>query len=195
MDSVGAWQSELSSAFLDDSRFPERIVTLTPNPQALEHGQDVSVSVSRHGQCCRLTIFIVCVMLSFLGFVCLLTIVISQWKQQTSYRLWLILGLMSYSSVLLYKGWGLLVQFGEETLLIQVTIESTRAFTLYLAVCERVASIAASTHGAPVSRDMEAGLEYDATFGRSSVKLGFWGRRGKTVRINITSQALPARKR
>ena len=50
MDSVGAQQSELSSAFLDDSRFPERIVTLAPNPQALEHGQDVSVNVSRHGQ-------------------------------------------------------------------------------------------------------------------------------------------------
>jgi citrate synthase len=67
---------------------------------------------------------------------------ISQWKEQTSYRMWLVLGLMSYFSVLLYKGWDILLQFGEETLLLQVTIKSTRASTLYNAVCEHVASIA-----------------------------------------------------
>ena len=77
----------------------------------------------------------------------------------------------------------------------QVTIKSTRVFTLYLAVCERVASIVASPHGAPIRKDMETSLEYDATFGRSSVKLGFWGRRGKEVRMNITSKALPARRK
>ena len=86
----------------------------------------ILVSVGWHGQCCRLSIFIVCIVLSFLGFVWLLSIVISQWKEQTSYRLWLVLGLMSYASVLVYKGWDLLLQFGEETLLMQVTIKSTR---------------------------------------------------------------------
>ena len=57
--------------------------------------------------------------------------------------MWLVLGLMSYLSVLVYKGWDLLLKFGEETLLLQVTIKSTRAATLYHAVCEHVASIAA----------------------------------------------------
>ena len=178
---------ELSAAFLEDSCSRERIVTLAANAQALERRRDehVSVQVSRHGQCCRLSIFIVCIVLSFLGFLWLLSIVISQWQQQTSYRLWLVLGLLSYASVLVYKGWGMLLQFGEETLLMQVTIKSTRTSTLYHAVCEHVASITACSHGAPVSRDMEAGLDYDAAFGRSTVKFRFWGRRGKTVRLKV----------
>ena len=165
MASTSAQESELSTALL-------------------EHSHDVKVNVNRHGQCCRLSMFIVCVILALLGLVWLVSIVISQWKEQTSYRLWLVLGLMSYASVLVYKGWGCLLQFGEETVLMQVTIKSTCSFTLYHAVCQHVA-----TSCGPHSKDMEAGLEYDATFGRSIVKLGFWGRRGKTVRMNIMSQA------
>ena len=192
MASTSAQELELSSPLLDVSHSPERPFTLPTNLQRRENSQDVSVKVSRQGQCCRLSIFMLSVLLSVLACVWLLSVVISQWKEQSSYRMWLVLGLMSYFSVLIYKGWDILLQFGEETLLMQITIKSTRAGTLYNAVCEHVASIAAKTHGASVSRDMEAGLEYDATVGRSIVKLEYWGRRGKTVRMKIMSQALPA---
>ena len=178
---------QMSAAFLEVSGSRHRILTCAADAQAFERRRDehVSVQVSRHGQFCRLSIFIVCTLLSFLGFCWLLSIVISQWQQQISYRLWLVLGLLSYASILVYRGWGMLVQFGEDTLLMQVTIKSTRTSTLYYAVCEHVASIAACAHGAPISRDMEAGLDYDAVFGRSAVKLRWWGRRGKTVRLKV----------
>ena len=161
---------------------------LAVNTKALEFLQDrhVNVEVSRRGQCSRLSIFVVCLMLSLFVFVWLLSIVITQWQEQASHRLWLVLGLMSYASGLVYKGWGMLLQFGEEVLFMQVTIKSTRASTLYHAVCEHVAFIAAGADGASVSRDMVAGLDYDATVGRSTVKLHFWGRRGKTVRLSIS---------
>jgi len=181
MRSDRSQESELSLALLGTS--------------AGDTEKDVIVNVREQGQCCRLCILIPSVSLAALICVWLVSVVLSQWKQQTSYRMWLVLGLMSYLSVLVYKGWDLLLQFGEETLLLQVTIKSTRAATLYHAVCEHVASIAAKTHGTAFSRDMEAGLEYDATFGRSTVRLGFWGRRGKTIRMSIASQALPARRK
>ena len=60
----------MSAAFLEDSGSRHRILTCAADAQAFERRRDehVSVQVSRHGQCCRLSIFIVCIVLSFLGF-------------------------------------------------------------------------------------------------------------------------------
>ena len=157
MPAASAQESELSTALLAVSRFQERHLTSPTNAHARHNAQNVSVKVCRQGQCCRLSIFIFSVLLAVLVCIWLLSVVISQWKEQTSYRMWLVLGLMSYFSVLMYKGWDMLLQFGEETLLLQVTIKSTRASTLYNAVCEHVASIAAKTHGASVSRVWKQG--------------------------------------
>ena len=103
MRSDRSQESELSLALLGTS--------------AGDTEKDVIVNVREQGQCCRLCILILSVSLAALTCVWLVSVVISQWKQQTSYRTWLVLGLMSYLSVLVYKGWDLLLQFGEETLL------------------------------------------------------------------------------
>mgnify|MGYP006292305297 CR=1 FL=1 len=193
MAASSASESDLTAALLNVYRLQECLPASPTNSQTCLDRQDVSIQLSKHGQCRRLFILILSASFAVLACLWLLSVVISQWKEQTSYRMWLLLGLMSYFSVLMYKGWDMLLQFGAETLLMQITIKSTRAGTLYSAVCEYVASIAATTCGASVSRDMEAGLEYDAMFGRSTVKLGYWGQRAKTVRLKIASQALPAK--
>ena len=145
----------------------------------------LNVSLNRSRRWHQLFLLALGILLSMLLFGWLVSVVVQEWQQHISYRIWVIFGLMSYVSVLVYKGFGILCRLAENTLMMQVSIRSTRVGTLYRAVCEYVASVAGCAINGSKSRDMEAGLEYDASFGKSIVKLDFWGRHGKTVKITI----------
>ena len=69
---------ELSIGILEGSR--RGFAPLTADAQVRVHRRDenVDVEINRSGQCCRLSIFIACMVLSFLSVVWLLSLVVSQ---------------------------------------------------------------------------------------------------------------------
>ena len=100
------------------------------------------------------------------------------------YKLWILFALVAPLTVVYRHVFKHAGQLYERLRWVRAEVDSIRGASLFMAVANEIEEVAEKQRST-CSSDVEALTEYDRTKGVTSVKLRYWGRRSKTVRVGL----------
>ena len=110
---------------------------------------------------------------------------IVQWRQQTSYRVWLMVALIPTLNWVFRLAWQqsqpVLAKFRGH---IRMEVDSVRSPTLFHAVADRIEKVA-EEKDTTASVDCEGTTEYNKSSGRTEVRLRYWSSRERSVPLRL----------
>ena len=112
-------------------------------------------------------------------------VVYDSWQTNPSNRSWLVLGLGFYIGAAVKAIYEALLRIVDRICFLRVEIRRMISSTMFEAISSALAE-AAELSGRTCSRDTEALQEHDAVTGQYSVRLGFWSRRPRTIRVCVS---------